>query len=154
MQVVVQKCSWGRDPASKCLSPNFRADTESSVAFEVGVKGHSDSHITGPRVPYMAQPSCPTPCIYYWLSIRAVQFLCTGKRTQLVLPVRNQQVELPLLWRLVVSLGGSQAVTGLDLWPTVAEHILGVPATNLVSFMAAKPLQGLIDLYQWLETLH
>ena len=51
---------------------------------------------------------------------------------KLVLPLRNQQVELPLLWRLTASLGGSDAVTQLGLWPTIAEQLLSVSSNNTV----------------------
>ena len=51
---------------------------------------------------------------------------------KLVLPLRNQQVELPLLWRLTSSLGGSDAVTQLALWPTIAEQLLSISPNNTV----------------------
>ena len=67
---------------------------------------------------------------------------------KLMVPLRNQQVEIPLLWRLVASLGGSQAVTQLSLWPTIAEQLLNVSSTNTVRFQTT--LQGLL-LYLQLE---
>lgn len=53
---------------------------------------------------------------------------------KLVLPLRNQQVELPLLWRMVAILGGSGEVTRGSQWPIVAEKLLNVSPNNTVSF--------------------
>lgn len=58
---------------------------------------------------------------------------------KLVLPLGDTTVELPLLWRLVLSLGGSEAVARLHLWPAIVEQLLDEAPGNEVSSCNRAP---------------